>query len=46
MIILSVFCLNAVELAKTVYSPDVNCGENEYTLRATESPVRPEWLRR
>ena len=35
MIILSVFCLNAVELANAVYSPDVACGESVYTLRAT-----------
>ena len=45
MIILGDFSLNGDELAKAVYSPDVNRGENEYILRATESPVRPEWLR-
>ena len=45
MIILSVFCLNANELANAVHSPDMTCRESVYTLRATESPVRPEWLR-
>ncbi len=35
MIILSVFCLNADELANAVHSPDMTRGESVNTLRAT-----------
>ena len=34
MIILGVFCLSAVELAKVVDSPDMTCGESSLSLGA------------
>ena len=45
MITLSVFCLNADELANAIHSPDMTCAESEYTPLATVMSDGAEWLR-